>query len=610
MQLNIDLTDYTCPISLQIMRDPVVASDGFTYEANEIEKWIGKNKTSPMTCEPITSTLHSNKSVLRTIIELESKNPSIRSERYQYDLPTWLKYYAGNNNDILNKDCDSLIMDILDQYNKFDFEDDDYCDIIEATIDYVSSRNKNNFCDIAAINICKLPDRNILYKLVCYGYRNEIIKLINHTLLDTEGLKYLLSHIFEYINNEDIDDDHVKQIYATLDKQHYNLFSYKEFKLYIDKCIDTIDKFNIFISKDIIYFNQSFHKYILHCFLSAGDKKIFFSYEKINRDINKIYILSVVSLFEKYQLVLDRPDPNGDSLLTCFFNGIRNNNYDNVVVDTLHCFISLISFGMIRNVGYSDFESFFLTPINCNRDTFSTDHKCNNDYKSILRIMFNMIDDNICNKDIDNIIENLLKDSYCGAEILFEWIEKNNISMDRIIFNSTIHSIYLSQTCVTIDNDAYNISIPQYVIKNINMFIEKDIRIEKSDLINLGHIIVSAEKGSYLTPSIISFLDKHVGAKKYDIINLAILISGLCCTPNFLKEIVVNTNNITKKYTLEWRQSTIVENLFSNQNINLEILKAIPESITITHDMIKIAGKNQTMTSDMYRYLIERMGNE
>lgn len=94
MQLDIDLTDFICPISLQIMRDPVVASDGFTYEANEIEKWIRKNKTSPLTCEPITTALYSNKFVLKTINELELKNPSIQFDRYKYDLLSWLKYYA------------------------------------------------------------------------------------------------------------------------------------------------------------------------------------------------------------------------------------------------------------------------------------------------------------------------------------------------------------------------------------------------------------------------------------------------------------------------------------------------------------------------------------
>ena len=38
-----------CPITLEIFRDPVVASDGHTYERKAIEEWIQKNGTSPIT---------------------------------------------------------------------------------------------------------------------------------------------------------------------------------------------------------------------------------------------------------------------------------------------------------------------------------------------------------------------------------------------------------------------------------------------------------------------------------------------------------------------------------------------------------------------------------
>ncbi|KAI3974962.1 hypothetical protein MKX01_005073 [Papaver californicum] len=41
---------FLCPISQQIMRDPHVAADGFTYEAGALKEWLdGGNETSPMT---------------------------------------------------------------------------------------------------------------------------------------------------------------------------------------------------------------------------------------------------------------------------------------------------------------------------------------------------------------------------------------------------------------------------------------------------------------------------------------------------------------------------------------------------------------------------------
>uniref|UniRef100_J3LPX3 RING-type E3 ubiquitin transferase n=2 Tax=Oryza brachyantha TaxID=4533 RepID=J3LPX3_ORYBR len=40
---------FICPIAMEIMRDPQVASDGFTYEAEAIRSWFDKGNNSPMT---------------------------------------------------------------------------------------------------------------------------------------------------------------------------------------------------------------------------------------------------------------------------------------------------------------------------------------------------------------------------------------------------------------------------------------------------------------------------------------------------------------------------------------------------------------------------------
>lgn len=41
--------DFCGPLSLQVMVDPVKASDGQTYERYEIERWLNEHNTSPMT---------------------------------------------------------------------------------------------------------------------------------------------------------------------------------------------------------------------------------------------------------------------------------------------------------------------------------------------------------------------------------------------------------------------------------------------------------------------------------------------------------------------------------------------------------------------------------
>eukprot|EP00727_Mastigamoeba_balamuthi_P013521 m51a1_g8792 hypothetical protein (830) ;mRNA; f:232309-235432 len=41
--------EYLCPITLQLMEEPVVASDGFIYERAAIAQWLAKHSTSPLT---------------------------------------------------------------------------------------------------------------------------------------------------------------------------------------------------------------------------------------------------------------------------------------------------------------------------------------------------------------------------------------------------------------------------------------------------------------------------------------------------------------------------------------------------------------------------------
>ena len=40
---------YVCPITAEIMTDPVCTADGFTYEHNAISEWLHTNDTSPVT---------------------------------------------------------------------------------------------------------------------------------------------------------------------------------------------------------------------------------------------------------------------------------------------------------------------------------------------------------------------------------------------------------------------------------------------------------------------------------------------------------------------------------------------------------------------------------
>ncbi|KAM3861957.1 WD repeat, SAM and U-box domain-containing protein 1-like [Diretmus argenteus] len=50
--------EFLCPITRDLMKDPVIAADGYSYEREAIESWIrAKNKSSPMTNLPLQTTL-------------------------------------------------------------------------------------------------------------------------------------------------------------------------------------------------------------------------------------------------------------------------------------------------------------------------------------------------------------------------------------------------------------------------------------------------------------------------------------------------------------------------------------------------------------------------
>jgi hypothetical protein len=46
---------FLCPIGLEVMRDPVICSDGHSYERENIERWLRNCRRSPKTNETLRS---------------------------------------------------------------------------------------------------------------------------------------------------------------------------------------------------------------------------------------------------------------------------------------------------------------------------------------------------------------------------------------------------------------------------------------------------------------------------------------------------------------------------------------------------------------------------
>lgn len=80
-----------CKITHDIMTDPVIASDGHTYEREAITEWLKNNDTSPITREKISNTLIPNLLIKSVLSDYEtSKGPLINSELSDHETSTGL----------------------------------------------------------------------------------------------------------------------------------------------------------------------------------------------------------------------------------------------------------------------------------------------------------------------------------------------------------------------------------------------------------------------------------------------------------------------------------------------------------------------------------------
>jgi hypothetical protein len=73
--------DFLCPITMEIMNDPVVALDGHTYERDAITEWYTKHDNSPMTGLPVDSkSLVANHTLRSAIISWREATKDLDTE--------------------------------------------------------------------------------------------------------------------------------------------------------------------------------------------------------------------------------------------------------------------------------------------------------------------------------------------------------------------------------------------------------------------------------------------------------------------------------------------------------------------------------------------------
>ncbi|PNG62135.1 putative U-box domain-containing protein 53, partial [Tetrabaena socialis] len=67
---------FLCPITQDIMTDPVMATDGYTYERAAIVEWMARKATSPLTNQPLSAgtALIPNHGLRSAIMEWKQKH--------------------------------------------------------------------------------------------------------------------------------------------------------------------------------------------------------------------------------------------------------------------------------------------------------------------------------------------------------------------------------------------------------------------------------------------------------------------------------------------------------------------------------------------------------
>lgn len=70
-ELEEDFPDeFLCPITREVMSDPVIAADGYTYERASIQEWLTSGRlTSPMTNAPLKSNVLTPNRMLKLLIQ-------------------------------------------------------------------------------------------------------------------------------------------------------------------------------------------------------------------------------------------------------------------------------------------------------------------------------------------------------------------------------------------------------------------------------------------------------------------------------------------------------------------------------------------------------------
>lgn len=137
--INTPIQGISCPITHEIFLDPVIASDGITYEKRAIKEWFKKSSVSPTTNLPIDKVLKKNIIIKNIVSDFLEKNLDKKSLQYNI---------SRNHSDNIKK-IDEIINNKnftkLKKYDNFEFcffSDKEYDSLDEDILLYIYNHSK------------------------------------------------------------------------------------------------------------------------------------------------------------------------------------------------------------------------------------------------------------------------------------------------------------------------------------------------------------------------------------------------------------------------------------------------------------------------------------
>ncbi len=193
ISITINSNDIRCPITGEILLEPVVASDGHIYERQALDSWLSTNTTSPMTREQIIKHDYNVNIFYKNIIQkMLMEYPELKDEQYEKN------FNHEYNQFIINKSINNYKFNELLKYKNFKLE-------LFNNIDYLL-RNCN-------VIVLKHIIDNIIDSESCSSHGWKFIHYVSY---------YSTSEMIKYVINKGVDlNNRIKKFNGV--KKNYNI---------------------------------------------------------------------------------------------------------------------------------------------------------------------------------------------------------------------------------------------------------------------------------------------------------------------------------------------------------------------------------------------------